>query len=233
MNEVVLRRVLIATMVIFSIAVLSGCAHMEKAPKNRLPGYLYYHKPLVEADRALDDARRAGKDKECPAQFDAVKAKVDKAYEIYMACRTKEAIQMAQEATAEAKALCPLKPKPVPPVAKVTDKITLSIHFDFDKSDIRPGDKAELDKAVNFVKKYPDSKIRVDGHTDGIGTEDYNHSLSHRRAEAVKEYLIKEAGVDPSRITAAGYGKTKPIADNDTEEGRARNRRVEILILAE
>jgi len=223
MNEVVLRRLLIATMVIFSIAALSGCAHMEKAPKNRLPGYLYYHKPLVEADRALDDARKAGKDKECPAKFEAVKAKVDKAYEIYMACRTKEAIQMAQEAIAEAKALCG--------PSKVVEKITLRIHFDFDKSDIRPGDKAELDKAVNFVKKYPDSKIRVDGHTDDIGTEEYNHSLSHRRADAVKEYLIKEAGVNPSRITAVGHGKTKPIADNATDEGRAQNRRVEVLIL--
>ena len=222
MNEVVLRRILIVTVALFSVTVLFGCTHMEKAPNNR-PGYLYYHKPLVEADKALDNARKAGKDKECPAKFNAVKAKVDKAYEVYMACRTKEAIALAEEAIKEAKALCGGE--------RVIDKLTLRVHFDFDKSDIRPPDKAELEKAVNFVKKYPGSKIRVDGHTDGKGTDEYNKGLSERRAEAVKEYLIKEAGVDRSRIKAVGHGKTKPIADNATEEGRAQNRRVEILIL--
>lgn len=222
MNEVVLRRILIVTMVIFSAAVLFGCTHMEKAPNDR-PGYLYYHKPLVEADKALDHARKAGKDKECPAKFNAVKAKVDKAYEVYMACRTKEAIALAEEAIKEAKALCGGE--------RVIDKMTLRVHFDFDKSDIRPPDKAELEKAVAFVKKYHGAKIRVDGHTDGKGTDEYNQGLSERRAEAVKEFLIKEAGVNATRIKAVGHGKTKPVADNATEEGRAQNRRVEILIL--
>ena len=116
MNEVVLRRILIVTVALFSVTVLFGCTHMEKAPNNR-PGYLYYHKPLVEADKALDNARKAGKDKECPAKFNAVKAKVDKAYEVYMACRTKEAIALAEEAIKEAKALCGGE--------RVIDKLTL------------------------------------------------------------------------------------------------------------
>jgi outer membrane protein OmpA-like peptidoglycan-associated protein len=220
-----MRRILIAFVVILSVGLVFGCSHMAKAPKHRMPGYLYYHKPLVEADNALDAARKAGKDKQCPSKFNAVKAKVDKAYEIYMACRTKEAIAMAREATSEAKALCSGK--------KVVDKMTLRIHFDFDKSDIRPGDKAELDKAVDFVKKYTESEIAIKGHTDSKGSDAYNKRLSERRAEAVKEYLIKEAGVDPARITARGLGESKPVASNDTEEGRAKNRRVEILILSD
>jgi outer membrane protein OmpA-like peptidoglycan-associated protein len=198
---------------------------MAKAPKHRMPGYLYYHKPLVEADNALDAARKAGKDRQCPSKFNAVKAKVDKAYETYMACRTNEAIEMARRATAEAKALCSGK--------KVVDKMTLRVHFDFDRSEIRPADKAELDKAVDFVKKYPDAEIEIKGHTDSMGSDAYNRGLSKRRADAVKEYLIREADVAPAKIRARGYGESKPVASNDTEEGRAKNRRVEILILSD
>ena len=198
---------------------------MAKAPKHRMPGYLYYHKPLVEADNALDAARKAGKDRQCPSKFNAVKAKVDKAYEIYMACRTEEAIAMARKATAEAKALCSGK--------KVVDKMTLRIHFDFDRSDIRPADQAELDKGVDFVKKYPEAEIEIKGHTDSKGSDAYNRRLSERRAEAVKAYLVKEADVAPARIKTRGLGESKPVASNDTEEGRAKNRRVEILILSD
>jgi len=250
MNSVVLRRVLILVMVIFSISVLTGCSHMEKAPQNRLPGYLYYHKPLPEADRTLDAARNAGKDKECPAEFDMVNATVDKAYEIYMACRTKEAMKMAQEAIDETKALCPPKPvaemkpepqpeptppppPPPPPPAKVIDKMTLRVNFDFDQATICSSDKSKLDKVVDFVKKYPGAKIKLDGHTDSIGTEAYNRKLSQKRAEVVKKYLMKEAGVDPSKISTVGRGESNPVADNKTKEGRFQNRRTEILILSE
>jgi outer membrane protein OmpA-like peptidoglycan-associated protein len=248
MNSVVLKRVIILVMVIFSISVLTGCSHMEKAPKNRLPGYWYYHKPLPEADRTLDAARNARKDKKCPAEFGMAKAKVDKAYKLYMACRTEEAMKMAQEAIDEIKALCPakpiakMKPKPrpeptppsltPPPPAKVIDMMTLRVNFDFDQVTIRPSDKSELDKAVDFVKKYPGAKIELDGHTDSIGTEAYNQKLSQKRAEVVKKYLIKEAGVDPSNITTVSHGESNPVADNKTKEGRFQNRRTEILILS-
>jgi OOP family OmpA-OmpF porin len=115
----------------------------------------------------------------------------------------------------------------------VIDRLTIHVNFDFDKSVIRKVDLAELKKAVEFVRKYPGSKVQVEGHTDGIGTEQYNQKLSERRAEAVRQYLIKEGGVEPGNISAIGYGKTKPVADNKTKEGRAENRRDEILILSE
>jgi OOP family OmpA-OmpF porin len=111
--------------------------------------------------------------------------------------------------------------------------MTLHVHFDFDKSTLTEADVKELQKAVIFVRKYPGANIRLDGYTDYMGTDAYNMKLSERRATAVKDYLIKEAGVSSSRITAAGHGKADPVADNKTEEGRAKNRRVEISILSD
>jgi OOP family OmpA-OmpF porin len=74
--------------------------------------------------------------------------------------------------------------------------------------------------------RCPDAVIEISGHTDSVGNDDTNSQLSQRRAEEVSEYL-KKAGVGAERMTAVGYGKTRPVASNDTEEGRARNRRIE------
>lgn len=129
----------------------------------------------------------------------------------------------------------PIVPPPALPqlTAKIIDKMTLRVNFDVDQAIIRPGDKAALDKAVDFVKKYPNSKIELDGYTDNSGTEAHNQRLSEKRAEAVKQYLIKEAGVDQSQISTVGRGESNPVANNKTAEGRFENRRVEILILRE
>ena len=83
--------------------------------------------------------------------------------------------------------------------------------FDFDKSVLTEADMKELQKAVTFVRKYPGANIRLVGYTDDIGTDQYNMKLSERRAMAVKDYLIKEAGVSSSRITAVGHGKADPV----------------------
>ncbi|MGE5301149.1 MAG: OmpA family protein, partial [Acidobacteriota bacterium] len=129
----------------------------------------------------------------------------------------------------------PVVPPPAlpQPTAKIIDKMTLRVNFGVDQAIIRPSDKAVLDKMVDFVKKYPNAKIEIDGYTDDSGTEAHNRKLSEKRAEAVKEYLIKEAGVDQSHISTVGRGESNPVADNKTDEGRFENRRVEILILPE
>ncbi len=111
--------------------------------------------------------------------------------------------------------------------------MTLHVLFEFDKATLTEADLKELQKAVAFVKKYPGSKIRLDGYTDAIGTDAYNMKLSERRATAVKDYLIKEAGISSSKIIAVGHGEADPVADNKTPEGRAKNRRVEISILSD
>jgi OOP family OmpA-OmpF porin len=100
-------------------------------------------------------------------------------------------------------------------------------NFDFDSARLRPTADAKLQPVVEFAKKYPDAGMNVHGHTDSIGTPAYNQKLSERRAASVKAYLVKH-GIEASRITAKGFGETEHIADNKTEEGRAKNRRVEI-----
>lgn len=119
-----------------------------------------------------------------------------------------------------------------PPPPKVIDRLTIHVNFDFDKSNIRSADVAELQKALDFVNKYRGSKVSIEGHTDGIGTVPYNQALSERRAAAVKRWLV-DHGADGSRMQTVGYGKSRPIADNSTPEGRFQNRRVEILIVSE
>jgi OOP family OmpA-OmpF porin len=106
-----------------------------------------------------------------------------------------------------------------------------SVHFEFDRSDLTDYAKAILDNAAGAInglsQKYPSLKVDLSGHTDWIGTEGYNQALSERRADTVKKYLTRK-GVDANRITTHAYGETKPVAPNDTTEGRALNRRVEV-----
>ena len=375
----------------FFLSVLVGCAGMglEYAPKGQ---YLYYHVELPAAERAVQAARRAGKDKECPDEFKVVEMMGNKAYEVYWACRTNEAIAMANEVVIRANALCPPKkvvlpppaptvtlsanpaaivqgqcatlawtsanassasidqgvgtvdlsglrqvcpgsttlytiaavgeggsrsasttvsvtPPPAPtvslsaspaaiqqgqcatlawtsanassasidqgvgrvdlsglrqvcpgsttqytiaatgeggsqsasttvtmtapPAPKVIDRLAIHVNFDFDKAIVRNADTAELQKALGFVKKYAGYKISIEGHTDSIGTDQYNQRLSERRAAAVREYLLKHGVANGARIKSAGHGESRPIADNSTEQGRFENRRVEILILSD
>ena len=303
---------------LLSFLFVMACSGLEYYPYKN---YLYYPTELVQADRDVNAAQQAGKDKQCPTEFAAARDLKDKAFETYLACMTDEAIQMAKEASAKAKALCPAVPKPAAiaptanfsgyptsgyaplsvqftdkstgditdwswdfgdgttsssqnpshtysdvgiypvalnvtgpggsdtetktsfikvketpkpaPAPKVIDKLTIRVNFDFDKSTIRDADKAELDRAVSFVKKYTGAKISIEGHTDSLGTEKYNQGLSKKRADAVAMYIVEKGGCDASKITTVGYGELRPVAPNTTEEGRAQNRRVEVLILSE
>lgn len=112
-----------------------------------------------------------------------------------------------------------------------TTIILHNIFFDFDKSVLLQQSYNELQNLVNILEAYPKMKIEIRGHTDGHGSADYNQRLSENRAKAVVDYLVSR-GIDPKRLQYKGFGKSKPIASNTTEEGRARNRRVEFLILS-
>jgi outer membrane protein OmpA-like peptidoglycan-associated protein len=117
---------------------------------------------------------------------------------------------------------------PPPPPAK--KKIVLrSVHFDFDKATLKPDAKPILDEAVQVLKQEGSVDIVVEGHTDSVGTDQYNLGLSRRRAETVRTYLV-DHGIARSRITADGMGESKPVASNDTADGRAQNRRVELHV---
>jgi outer membrane protein OmpA-like peptidoglycan-associated protein len=306
-------KALFAFCLVFLMSFLFGCAGMEYSPDRH---FLYYHKELPAAERAVEAARKAGKDKECPKEFQAADNMMKDAFAIYWACRTQEAIAMANKATAKANALCPKKIAAAPPAAipaptvslsanptsiekgkcasltwsatnatrvsidqgignvgssgsrkvcpgkttgyminamgeggtrtasttvnvkpppaapKVVDRLTVHVNFDSNKADIRKADIAELQKAIAFVKKYPGYKVSVEGHTDDRGSVKYNQTLSEKRALAVKNYLLDNGVGDRDKVSTAGYGESRPKADNKTEKGRFENRRVEILILS-
>jgi outer membrane protein OmpA-like peptidoglycan-associated protein len=103
------------------------------------------------------------------------------------------------------------------------------VTFDTNSAELRPGLYNEINRVAGVLNQYPDTLIRVEGHTDSKGSDEYNMDLSKRRANNVKTLLVMR-GVAENRIEVAGYGKTMPVATNDTEAGRQKNRRVEIRI---
>ena len=113
---------------------------------------------------------------------------------------------------------------------KFTDAkiVTHGINFDFNKASIKPESMGTLNMIVKIMQENPEIKFEVGGHSDGDGEDAYNLKLSQQRADAVREQLIK-LGIDASRLTAKGYGESKPISDNTSPEGKANNRRVEFV----
>lgn len=118
-------------------------------------------------------------------------------------------------------------------VERSGDDITLnmpdSVTFDFDSSDLTNEARRALDDVTEVLNAYPDTRIDIAGHTDSTGAEDYNQRLSERRAESVGTYL-RQGGIASSRLSMTGYGESRPVASNDTDSGRAQNRRVEITL---
>jgi outer membrane protein OmpA-like peptidoglycan-associated protein len=101
--------------------------------------------------------------------------------------------------------------------------------FDTGRYTLKPGTQISLAKVSGILQAYPGLKVQVEGYTDSVGSDEYNQKLSENRANAVRDFLITQ-GVQPNNITAAGYGKTKPVADNSTSSGRAQNRRVNLVV---
>ena len=138
----------------------------------------------------------------------------------------------------------PLVAPPPPPVPVVPEKkprvfiqkkkivITETIHFETGKATILSVSFSLLNEVAQVIKNNPGIRVRVEGHTDSVGTATYNLRLSEARAASVMRYLLSQA-VDPDRLESRGYGFTMPIADNATAEGRAKNRRVEFTIVSD
>jgi len=117
-------------------------------------------------------------------------------------------------------------------IAVNVTSVLRNIYFDFNRATFKTESYAELNKLENMLRQNSSMKIEIGGHTDGVGSANYNKLLSQKRAEAVKDYLI-EKGIDARRVKAVGYGKSRPLASNDDEdEGRELNRRVEFKILS-
>jgi outer membrane protein OmpA-like peptidoglycan-associated protein len=117
---------------------------------------------------------------------------------------------------------------PVPVKEKVT--ISLNVQFDSDKAVVKEKYHDDIKRVANFMKEFPNTNAEIGGHTDSTATNAHNQKLSEERAKNVRQYIIDKFGIDGSRLTAKGYGEDRPIASNNTEEGKQKNRRVEAVL---
>ena len=128
---------------------------------------------------------------------------------------------------------CPLPQYPVTPEPVQSEVITLSdagdVLFAFNQSELTPAAQSKLDSLMPKLQSADVVSIKVIGHTDSVGSDIYNQALSERRASSVAAYLLSQ-GLAPSKLTSEGKGQSQPVADNETEEGRAKNRRVELHV---
>jgi outer membrane protein OmpA-like peptidoglycan-associated protein len=113
------------------------------------------------------------------------------------------------------------------------DKVTLHLMFDAEEATIREKDYVKLNEVIDLIETYENAALVIEGHTDNIGSKTFNHTLSHKRADAVKKYIVVHSAIAESRIKTIGYGESRPLTLNETEEDRLLNRRVEILIIPE
>jgi outer membrane protein OmpA-like peptidoglycan-associated protein len=177
-----------------------------------------------EADRIRLQARTQ--------EADAARLRAQQAQQQAMSAEQRAAQQQAQATAAMAQANA-AQDRVRALEAQQTERgllVTLGdVLFAFNKAELSAQAGPRLDKLANFLKQFPDRKLLIEGYTDSVGSDSYNQDLSDRRAQAVRDALVQR-GVDTSRITARGYGKAHPVADNASPEGRAMNRRVEIVI---
>ncbi len=198
-----------------TLALTAGCAAKISLPLN--------DPQLGEAREAIKQARQADAEQCAPAlQAKAVASLYWAAHEITEeeyhpdenASLIANAVRYARQAEAKAKKMC---------------WRLEGVHFAFDSAELTPDSRTTLDDAVAKLKKARHIRVEIAAHTDSIGTEDYNLKLSERRAKAVFDYFVTH-GIDGSRLTVKGYGESQPVASNDTKEGRALNRRVELRV---
>jgi len=129
---------------------------------------------------------------------------------------------------AEAPPVAQAPPVPVPSAPTVRKTVVLpGVNFAFNRADLLSQGKADLHAVIPDLEADHDLTLLIEGHTDSVGSDAYNQQLSERRAESVKAYLVSK-GIAESRIETKGYGESQPVASNDTEAGRAKNRRVEL-----
>ena len=153
-----------------------------------------------------------------------------------------KAIQITKEKSLEAIKLCqkpaappaPLvAPPPPPPTPTPPPKVPVfeTTYFDPNKSNISPAASKALDRNGMLLKDNPKVKVEIGGHSDGTGSEAANQKIAEKRAQSAKKYIQDKYNIPESRMTVKSYGSSKPVADNKTNEGRAKNRRVEFMII--
>jgi outer membrane protein OmpA-like peptidoglycan-associated protein len=192
---------------------------------------VYVAQRRVAIARALAEARYAEQERTTlAAQLD--QARLQSREREAAAART-EASTARMEASAAQQQAAALQREIEALQARPTDRglvLTLGdVLFETGKADLKAGTIDNLDRLAQFLAKHPDRTVTIEGHTDSVGGEDFNVGLSHRRAESVRSYLLRQ-GIDTTRIQTQGMGESVPVASNDTAGGRQQNRRVEIIV---
>ena len=252
-------RILSLLIAVISAGTLFGCATYElNSGRGNVPG-LYIRSEMQEADRALDAARQAGKDKACPEEFKAAEDARNNAYDVFRSCRTEEGVALAKKAAEKANALCPKKesasvapataaapayvaqtaPEPVKAIGQETRAneraaalqalMVEDVNFYYDSAALTPAAQEILKKDAVTLGKYSDVSITIEGHCDERGTNEYNLGLGERRAESAKNFLV-DLGISASRIKTVSYGEEKPLAAGHDEESWAKNRRAHLVV---
>lgn len=207
-----------------------------------------------QTEAAIEKAEKSPGAQYAPEKIAKAQELGKKAVKTYWGCRTQEAMAMLAEARklAGETELAKAPPKPAPVVAKpappkpapapvvpkpvavppVPKKIIIlkGTGFGFNSAELTPEGQAILSEQAEILHKEATIKVEIAGHTDSTGPEAYNQGLSERRAKVAEEYLISK-GISPDRLKAVGYGESRPIATNDTRDGRETNRRVDLNVL--
>jgi outer membrane protein OmpA-like peptidoglycan-associated protein len=195
---------------------------------------------VAQTEEAISQSEKSAGAKYCPEKIAKARALAKEAMGVYWACHTTQAMgmladarKMAQEAescmppVAAAPAPAPM-PTPAPVVRQPVSFHTVT--FDFDKSDLKPAAKAELDRATKVMMENPEVVLELQGNTDSVGTDKYNMALGHKRAASVFNYM-NSRGIKSDRLREVSKGEGAPVATNETDAGRALNRRVDLVIL--
>ena len=185
-----------------------------------------------ERERARLDARTREADR-ARADADATRASAADAARLASADAAAARASAADAASSAAREAAELQRQIDALQAKATDRglvLTLGdVLFTSGRADLKVGATSNLDRLVTFLSQYPSRNIEIEGHTDSVGSDDYNQDLSQRRADSVRSYLMQQ-GINSQRIAASGKGEHQPVADNDSASGRQQNRRVEVII---
>jgi outer membrane protein OmpA-like peptidoglycan-associated protein len=181
-------------------------------------------------ERRVGVARATAQQKEAEADIQRLSGERDR---VVLEARTRETQQAHQEAQEATTRATHLAQQLAELQARQTDRglvLTLSdVLFEFNRADLKPGAMRDLYPLVTFLRENPTRTVAIEGHTDSIGSQSYNIELSEHRADAVRAFLLAQS-IDSGRIAAVGYGKTYPVASNDSNAGRQQNRRVEVIV---
>ena len=184
--------------------------------------------------KAEAEAKAAVEAAEAQRQADAAAAEAKRKADAEIAAK-EQAVQAAQREKQQLRARLLEQFNRVLPTTDTPRGLVVNmgdVLFDTGKSDLRAGAREALAKLTGIVLNYPSLRLSIEGHTDNTGSAELNQALSEKRADVVRDYLIVQ-GLDPGPLSAKGFGMTAPVADNNTAEGRQKNRRVEIIVSGE